>query len=178
MEAEAVVGWLPVEQYKGQAMLLQTVFTIPHGLSPIPELYWAEAASDDAISNRRTTVTSTDIVVTYAVPPPAGGSNLTFHWAAGYINPRFQWVYAMSTTEITNKTIGDHLDFKRVATPANPSVDVGRMYHRQIDSNNDGMFVKLKKAGSQLWRFVFCNGNTMDIRRYIYLCIWLIPNPL
>ena len=125
-----------------------TVFTIAHGLSPIPELYWAEAASDDAISNRRTTVTSTDIVVTYAVPPPAGTNNLTFHWAAGYINAASGGFTPSSTTEMTGKTVGDHLDFKRVATPANPSVDVGRMYHRQIDSNNDGMFVKLKKAGS------------------------------
>ena len=125
-----------------------TVFTIAHGLSPIPELYWAEAASDDAISNRRVTVTSTDIVVTYVVPPPAGTNNLTFHWAAGYINAASGGFTPSSTTEMTGKTIGDHLDFKRVATPANPAVDVGRMYHRQIDANNDGMFVKLKKAGS------------------------------
>ena len=54
----------------------------------------------------------------------------------------------VSVETIQNKTIGDHLDFTRVSAPANPPSDVGRLYHKQIDSNNDGMFVKLKKAGS------------------------------
>lgn len=49
---------------------------------------------------------------------------------------------------ITNKRVGNYLDFDRVAAPANPGTDIGRVYHKQIDSNNDGMFVKLKKAGS------------------------------
>ena len=49
---------------------------------------------------------------------------------------------------IQNKKIGNHLDFTRVTTPSDPAADVGRLYHRQIDANNDGMFVKLKKAGS------------------------------
>ena len=54
----------------------------------------------------------------------------------------------VGTETIQNKTVGNHLDFTRVAAPANPPSDVGRLYHKQIDSNNDGMFVKLKKAGS------------------------------
>ena len=49
---------------------------------------------------------------------------------------------------IQNKTVGNHLDFTRVSAPANPPTDVGRLYHKAIDANNDGMFVKLKKAGS------------------------------
>ena len=49
---------------------------------------------------------------------------------------------------IQNKTVGNHLDFTRVATPSDPATNVGRLYHRQIDANNDGMFVKLKKAGA------------------------------
>ncbi len=39
-------------------------------------------------------------------------------------------------------------DFDRIAIPANPAADHGRMYHKQIDSNNDGLFIKLKQAGS------------------------------
>ena len=53
-----------------------------------------------------------------------------------------------ATETIQNKKIGNHLDFTRVATPSDPATDVGRLYHRQIDANNDGMFVKLKKAGA------------------------------
>ena len=49
---------------------------------------------------------------------------------------------------IQNKTVGNHLDFTRVSTPSDPAANVGRLYHRQIDANNDGMFVKLKKAGT------------------------------
>ena len=55
---------------------------------------------------------------------------------------------ANAVETIQNKTVGNHLDFTRVAAPANPPADVGRLYHKQIDANNDGMFVKLKKAGS------------------------------
>ena len=54
----------------------------------------------------------------------------------------------VATETIQNKKIGNHLDFTRVTAPANPATDVGRLYHKQIDANNDGMFVKLKKAGS------------------------------
>ena len=54
----------------------------------------------------------------------------------------------VATETIQNKTIGNHLDFTRVTAPANPATDVGRLYHKQIDANNDGMFVKLKKAGA------------------------------
>ena len=126
------------------------IFNIAHGLSPIPDLYWAIPASDDAIGNHKLTLTSTNIVITYAIPPPGTGSsnNLTFHWAAGYLNPATSGFTPSTPTVMTNKTIGDYLDFNRVAVPANPPTDVGRLYHRQIDSNNDGIFVKLKKAGA------------------------------
>ena len=55
---------------------------------------------------------------------------------------------ANAAETIQNKKIGNHLDFSRVTTPSDPATDVGRLYHRQIDANNDGMFVKLKKAGA------------------------------
>ena len=72
-----------------------TVFTIPHGLSPIPELYWAEAASDDAISNRKTTITSTDIVVTYAVPPPAAYEQSNISLGCRLYQRRHRRLYAI-----------------------------------------------------------------------------------
>jgi hypothetical protein len=126
------------------------VFNIAHGLSPQPDLYWALPASDDAWGNHKLSINATNIVITFAIPPPGTGSsnNLTFHWAAGYLNPATSGFTPSTPTVMTNKTIGDYLDFTRVAVPANPPTDVGRLYHRQIDSNNDGIFVKLKKAGA------------------------------
>ena len=126
------------------------IFNIAHGLSPQPDLYWAHPASDDAWGNHKLSINATNIVITFAIPPPGTGSsnNLTFHWAAGYINPASTGFTPTSTTTMTGKTIGDYLDFTRVAAPANPPTDVGRLYHKQIDANNDGMFVKLKKAGA------------------------------
>lgn len=126
-----------------------TVFNIPHGLSPTPELYWAEPASDDAIGNIKQTITSTNIVVTYAVPPPSGSLNLTYHWAAGYINSASGGFTPTSTTEMSNKTIGDFLDFVQLTTPpAAPAAGKGRLYTKQIDANNDGLFWQGKKAGA------------------------------
>ena len=126
-----------------------TVFNIPHGLSPTPELYWAEPASDDALGNYKTTITSTNIVVTYAVPPPAGTNNLTFHWAAGYINAASGGLTPSSTTTFTNKSIGDFLDFVQLtSTPAAPAAGNGRLYTKKIDDNNDGLFWQGKKAGA------------------------------
>jgi hypothetical protein len=35
-----------------------------------------------------------------------------------------------------------------MSAPANPSADDGRLYVKTIDSNNDGIFIKIKKAGA------------------------------
>ncbi len=37
-------------------------------------------------------------------------------------------------------------DYKQISAPANPSANYGRMYLKQIDSNNDGLFMLIKKA--------------------------------
>ena len=34
------------------------------------------------------------------------------------------------------------------STPANPGTDVGRMYMKDIDANNEGFFMKIKKNGA------------------------------
>jgi hypothetical protein len=39
-------------------------------------------------------------------------------------------------------------DFTRIAAPGNPAANFGRIYCRQIDANNDGLFILLKKAGA------------------------------
>lgn len=48
-----------------------------------------------------------------------------------------------------NNDLGAHyFDMTRQAAPANPSANAGRFYVKQIDANNDGVFVKIKRGGS------------------------------
>jgi hypothetical protein len=42
----------------------------------------------------------------------------------------------------------NYQDFDRITAPSSPATDHGRVYVKQIDSNNDGIFIKIKKAGS------------------------------
>jgi hypothetical protein len=40
------------------------------------------------------------------------------------------------------------LELTKVSVPADPTAELGRLYFKQIDANNNGLFVKLKQAGS------------------------------
>lgn len=42
----------------------------------------------------------------------------------------------------------NYQDWDRIADPGNPAADHGRFYVKQIDANNDGVFVRIKQAGS------------------------------
>ena len=42
----------------------------------------------------------------------------------------------------------EYQDIKRIAAPADPSANEGRMYIKQVDADNDGIFIKIKKSGS------------------------------
>jgi hypothetical protein len=64
---------------------------------------------------------------------------------------------AGSETFIRDETMGDvarirktnnYNDFVTVSAPASPSSGIGRVYAKQIDANNDGLFIKVKKAGA------------------------------
>lgn len=62
-------------------------------------------------------------------------------------------VTASSSNTFTNKTITNPVfdsyhDISSISIPANPSANQGRVYVKQIDSNNDGIFLKIKKSGS------------------------------
>ena len=47
-----------------------------------------------------------------------------------------------------DNNFGDHyFDLSRISIPSNPSANHGRFYVKQVDSNNDGVFVLIKKAG-------------------------------
>ena len=55
----------------------------------------------------------------------------------------------LTNKTITNPSLGaSYLDVERISAPSSPSTNQGRVYVKQIDSNNDGIFIKIKKAGS------------------------------
>ena len=48
---------------------------------------------------------------------------------------------------LTNPSLGaSYLDITRMTAPSDPSANDGRLYVKTIDSNNDGLFMKIKKA--------------------------------
>jgi hypothetical protein len=57
------------------------IINIPHGCFASPYAY-ALPSSDDARGSYKLTTTTTNIVLTYPVAPPSGGSNLVYHWRA------------------------------------------------------------------------------------------------
>jgi hypothetical protein len=58
-------------------------------------------------------------------------------------------ISASETVNIATPTLfSNYTDLGRISAPANPSTNQGRFYVKQIDSNNDGLFVKIKKGGS------------------------------
>ncbi len=68
-------------------------------------------------------------------------------------SPAGDYIGSSDTQTLTNKTItngalgASYLDITRMVAPANPSANDGRLYVKQIDANNDGIFIKIKKAG-------------------------------
>ena len=44
--------------------------------------------------------------------------------------------------------IADAIDFKKITIPSDPPTEEGRLYVKQIDANNNALFVKIKVAGS------------------------------
>ena len=132
-----------------------TVFNIPHGLGQIPDFISVEAASDDALGQFKRTKDSTNLTVTYAVAPPGGAAgNLKFEWGAGLVSTSASSFSPTSTHIVTNKTYQDALFstyfdmMNQGSAPANPTTDRARIYVRDIDANNQGLFAKVKKAGA------------------------------
>jgi glucose dehydrogenase len=46
-----------------------------------------------------------------------------------------------------NITGVSYQDIERIAAPADPATNNGRIYIKQVDANNDGIFIKIKKSG-------------------------------
>ena len=50
---------------------------------------------------------------------------------------------------LTNPTLGaSYIDMDKMSAPLDPSVGTGRLYVKQVDANNDGLFMKIKQGGS------------------------------
>jgi hypothetical protein len=45
-------------------------------------------------------------------------------------------------------TVDNYEDLKVIAAPTSPSAGYGRIYAKVVDANNDGLFIKVKKAGA------------------------------
>lgn len=58
------------------------------------------------------------------------------------------YVWNGTTWNVLTRTFDSYFDIKDIAAPSNPASNYGRVYLKSIDSNNDGLFMVMKKAGS------------------------------
>lgn len=54
----------------------------------------------------------------------------------------------LENKSLTAPIMSTFFDMVRITIPSDPTINNGRFYNKQIDSNNDGYFVKIKKNGS------------------------------
>jgi hypothetical protein len=58
-----------------------------------------------------------------------------------------------ATATLTNKTLtapvlDSYVDLDRITIPSSPSANKGRVYVKQLDANNDAVYIIIKKSGS------------------------------
>ena len=61
-----------------------------------------------------------------------------------------EYLLDSSKLDMLNNNIHNvgYQDLTRMSAPADPSANIGRMYVKQIDANNDGLFMKIKQGGN------------------------------
>lgn len=124
------------------------IIQIAHGLTPTPDVFFALPLNDAARGIISYSVDATNINLAYPLPPASGSSNLSYVWGAGWIGAAVEGLTPSSATTFTQKTIGDFLDFVQLtSSPTAPAAGKGRLYTKQIDANNDGLFWQGKKGG-------------------------------
>jgi hypothetical protein len=68
-----------------------------------------------------------------------------FEWWLADSGPAAKRLALLSTGALETQS---YLDLTKISAPADPGAEAGRVYFKQIDANNNGLFVKLKQAGS------------------------------
>lgn len=67
--------------------------------------------------------------------------------AAGIVTTKLADSANFILKTLDNSFGAHYFDMTRMTAPANPAANDGRVYTKQIDANNDGIFCKIKKAG-------------------------------
>jgi parallel beta-helix repeat protein len=131
----------------------QTVFTIAHGLTSTPDVYFALPTNAAARGDISYSVDATNITLTYPVAPASGTNNLSYVWGAGYTNVALSGFTAASVTTLTNKTISELSN--TVAITQGPKYTVfksGSTYYARngntgaIDSSNSSATIVIQYA--------------------------------
>ena len=132
-----------------------TTFTIAHGMGAPPEVFFVEAASVDALGFFTRTADAANIILTYQIAPPTGSAgNLSYKWGAGMLAAALTPLSPTSSHTMLNKTYQDalfstYIDMMEQATdPANPNVNILRMYPKTIDTSNVGWYAKVEQNGA------------------------------
>lgn len=138
---------------------LNKIFTIPHGLSGTPDVYFAVPKSVDAMGDITIVADATNIVVTYVTAPISGTDNVILVWGAGYSMQAAVGFSPTSVNVVTNKTMsgatntfsaipmtslaGGHLIFSKITPPANQANHEDTLlYNKELDVNNNALTVK------------------------------------
>lgn len=82
----------------------------------------------------------------------AGSSYVTITNDVGNNEVDVDLAATVAKTDVANtfsihQQLDDYLDVKKITIPANPATDYARFYVKQVDANNDGVFVKIKRTG-------------------------------
>ena len=96
----------------------------------------AVSASDNSLASAKAIKTYVDSKATIE-----GATDTTITSAAD--NNHLQ--YDSNTSKWVNRTF---VDFAKIAAPADPSTEEGRLYLKEINTSNNALAVKLQKAGS------------------------------
>jgi hypothetical protein len=65
----------------------------------------------------------------------------------GLGNPQTPWLTDINA-DGNNLLNLAYVDLDKITIPANPAADHGRLYVKEVDANNDGLFIKIKKGGT------------------------------
>ena len=96
----------------------------------------AVSASDNSLASAKAIKTYVDSKATISGMEDTTVASIADNNHLQYDSVSSTWV---------NKT---YVDFAKISAPSNPSAEEGRLYMKEINSNNNALAIKLQKAGS------------------------------